>query len=337
MSLLQVDDLQVRYGHGRMALKALDGVSLQVDSGASVGIVGESGSGKSTLARAIVQLVPTTSGRIVLDGKDVTNARGGAIHHVRDRVQLVFQDPFSTLNPRRTIGATLEEAVGIRERRDDAAKRRVGVSDKTEVEQLLQLVTLDPSVLYSYPHELSGGQLQRVAIARALAAKPRLLILDEVTSALDVSVQAAILNLLRQLRRTLGLAYICISHDLSVIGYLCETAMVMYLGQAVEAATCANLFKSPRHPYSKMLLESIPNIRGDVVRTILRSDVPDPRHPPPGCRFHPRCPIGPVFHAERTVCQTQDPTRTYKKEGRGYAACHFPLGDGVLTTREAHA
>jgi len=320
VSLLEVENLEVRYGRGRTSLLALDRVSVHVDAGASVGIVGESGSGKSTLARAIVQLVRSSSGRIVLDGKDVTNARGGAVRHVRDRVQMVFQDPFSTLNPRRTVGATLDEAVGIQERRD---RSRHAHTD--EVEQLLQLVTLDPGVLFSYPHELSGGQLQRVAIARALAAKPRLLILDEVTSALDVSVQAAILNLLRHLRQTLGLAYICISHDLSVIGYLCETAMVMYLGQAVEAATCADLFRAPRHPYSKMLLESIPNIRGDVVRTTIRSDVPDPRHPPPGCRFHPRCPIGPVSHPERTVCIETDPSHSYANGGDGLVACHFPL------------
>jgi peptide/nickel transport system ATP-binding protein len=320
VSLLQVDELQVRYGRGRTSLLALDRVSLQVEPGASLGIVGESGSGKSTLARAIVQLIRSSSGRIVLDGKDVTNARGGIVRHVRDRVQMVFQDPFSTLNPRRTIGATLEEAVGIRRRRDHARPEQNG-----EVDELLQLVTLDPGVLFSYPHQLSGGQLQRVAIARALAAKPRLLILDEVTSALDVSVQAAILNLLRHLRQTLGLAYICISHDLSVIGYLCETAIVMYLGQAIESAACAELFSSPRHPYSRMLLESIPNIRGDVVRTIIRSDVPDPRHPPSGCRFHPRCPIGPMSHPERTICVETDPTRSSANGKAGPVACHFPL------------
>jgi peptide/nickel transport system ATP-binding protein len=321
MSLLEVENLRIRYGRGRSALTAVDGVSLTVDAGASLGIVGESGSGKSTLARAIVQVVPTTSGRIVLDGRDVTNARAATLRHVRDRVQMVFQDPFATLNPRLTVGATLEEAIRLRERREDSRTRR-----DSELLELLELVTLAGPLAKRYPNELSGGQLQRVCIARALAAKPSLLILDEVTSALDVSVQASILNLLRSLRRTLGLTYVCISHDLSVISYLCERVMVLYLGQAVELAGWSELLGTPRHPYTRTLLDSVPQVHGEIVRASAGGDIPDPRHPPAGCRFHTRCPVGPLAHPERTRCITEDPHGSSVANGNGrLAACHFPL------------
>ena len=332
MSLLDVEELEVRYGTGRSALVAVDGVTLHIEPGASMGIVGESGSGKSTLARAIVQIVPTSAGRIAIDGRDVTNARGRELRHVRDLVQIVFQDPFASLNPRMTIGATLEEAIGLRRRGERGGRSRDGGSRDGEVEQLLEYVTLERSVLPRYPNQLSGGQLQRVSIARALAARPRLLILDEVTSALDVSVQAAILNLLRNLRETLGLSYLCISHDLSVIGYLCETVMVLYLGQAVEVSGSAQLFAAPRHPYSRTLLDSVPQVHRRVIEAVVGGDVPDPRRPPPGCRFHPRCPRGPLAHPERTVCRTEDPHRALAVACAGTVACHFPLeeptGDG---------
>jgi oligopeptide/dipeptide ABC transporter ATP-binding protein len=331
MSLLEAEGLQVRYGSGRTSLVAVDGISLRVEPGASLGIVGESGSGKSTLARAIVQIVPTAAGRLVVDGRDVTNAQGRALRHVRDRVQIVFQDPFASLNPRMTIGATLDEAVRLRRRRvGDGGNRH------EEVEQLLEFVTLESSVLARYPNQLSGGQLQRVSIARALASRPRLLILDEVTSALDVSVQAAILNLLHHLRETLGLAFMCISHDLSVIGYLCETVMVLYLGQAVEVASCSQLFASPRHPYSRTLLDSVPQVHGDLIEATVGGDVPDPRHPPLGCRFHPRCPRGPLAHPERLVCGTDDPHASRRVDGSGSVACHFPL-EPTASNGSAHA
>jgi peptide/nickel transport system ATP-binding protein len=327
MSLLDVERLQVHYGRGRSSLAAVDDVSFQVERGAALGIVGESGSGKSTLARAIVQIVATSSGRISIDGTDVTNARGRALKRVRDSVQIVFQDPFSSLNPRLTIGASLDESLRLRQRRE-----RTGGDRSGELAQLLELVTLDSSLLGRYPNQLSGGQLQRACIARALAAKPRLLILDEVTSALDVSVQAAILNLLRDLRETLGLTYICISHDLSVIGYLCETVMVLYLGQAVEVASCSELFAAPRHPYSRTLLESVPQVHGDVIRATVGGEIPDPRRPPPGCRFHPRCPIGPIAHPERTVCATEDPHRSAATREPSRVACHFPLSSAEPTS-----
>jgi len=321
VNLLELDHVSVRYGTGRSSVTAVDDISLAVEAGTSLGIVGESGSGKSTLARAIVQLVPTTSGRIRLDGRDVTNARGSAVRHVRDRVQLVFQDPFASLNPRRTIGATLAEAVSLHERR-----QKSGADRQAEVDRLLQLVRLDPAAVYRYPNEFSGGQIQRVAIARALAAGPRLLILDEVTSALDVSVQAAILNLLRELRQRLGLTFVCISHDLSVIGYLCQTVAVTYLGQLVERSSCAELFTAPQHPYSRSLLDSIPQVRGDRIRATAGGDVPNPRFPPAGCRYHPRCAIGPLAQSGRDVCRNVDPHQDWGADNGRFAACHFPLG-----------
>jgi peptide/nickel transport system ATP-binding protein len=321
VSLLRVERLQVRYGRGRSSLTAVDDISFEVEPGTSLGIVGESGSGKSTLARAIVQIVPTSLGSVSIDGRDVTNARGSALRFVRDCAQIVFQDPFSSLNPRLTIGATLAEAVRLRRRRERSGGARSG-----EVGELLELVTLDRSVVGRYPNQLSGGQLQRVCIARALAARPRLLILDEVTSALDVSVQAAILTLLRELRETLGLAYICISHDLSVIGYLCERVMVLYLGQAVEVASCSELFSAPRHPYSRTLLDSVPKVHGEVIRTTVGGEIPDPRRPPPGCRFHPRCPVGPLADPTRVSCRIEDPHRSPAGGEPGRVACHYPLG-----------
>jgi peptide/nickel transport system ATP-binding protein len=322
MSLLAVEDIRVRYGRGRTSLTAVDGVSLALDGGASLGIVGESGSGKSTLARAIVQVVPTESGRITVDDREVTNATGTALKHVRDRVQMVFQDPFASLNPRMTIGATLREAIRLRQSGDGSEAGGTG-----DPRELLELVTLPAGLAHRYPNELSGGQLQRCCIARALAGKPRLLILDEVTSALDVSVQAAILNLLEDLRESFGLTYLCISHDLSVISYLCQRVIVMYLGQAVEVASWASLLQTPQHPYTQTLLDSVPQVHGEIMRATARGDIPDPRRPPSGCRFHTRCPIGPLAHPERTACVTADPHADAAAGNGQYVACHFPLGN----------
>ncbi|MCW3066708.1 MAG: transporter ATP-binding protein, partial [Solirubrobacterales bacterium] len=284
MTLLDVDDLHVRYGRGGGSLMAVDGVSFAVREGTSLGIVGESGSGKSTIARAVVQLVPSAGGRITLGDRDITNARGADLRHIRESVQMVFQDPFATLHPRRTIGASLREAIGLHERRASSA------AGKLSVAALLDQVTLGVGLADRYPHELSGGQLQRVGIARALAARPRLVILDEVTSALDVSVQAAVLNLLRDLRSELGLTYVCISHDLAVISYLCTDVIVVYLGQIVERAPWPALVQGPRHPYTRALLDSVPHVHGAAAPApAVAGDVPDPRNPPSGCRFHPRC------------------------------------------------
>ncbi len=337
--MLAVSDVRVRYGRGRGALTAVDGVSLSIDRGASLGIVGESGSGKSTLARAIVQIVPTVSGTITLDDRDVTNAHGSALKHVRDRVQMVFQDPFASLNPRMTVGATLTEAIRLRDRREGSSGERAA-----EVRELLELVTLPSALISRFPNELSGGQLQRACIARALAGKPRLLILDEVTSALDVSVQAAILNLLVDLRRSLELTYLCISHDLSVISYLCERVMVLYLGQVAEMSAWSALAGSPRHPYTRMLLDSVPQVHGEILRISAGDDIPDPRDPPAGCRFHTRCPVGPLAHPDRVRCYSEDPHGAATVADESYLACHYPLDapDLALSTsrpreHDAHA
>lgn len=320
MSLLGLDDVSVRYGRGRSALLAVDGVSLQLSERESLGIVGESGSGKSTIARAIARVVPVASGTITLDGRDVTNAAGNGLQHVRDRVQMVFQDPFASLNPRMTIGAMLREAIRARGRRAPAS-----TDVDTEIRELLELVTLPAALAARYPNELSGGQLQRCCIARALAGKPRLMILDEVTSALDVSVQAAILNLLLELRETLGLTYLCISHDLSLISYLCERVVVLYLGQSVEIAPWSTLFREPRHPYTRTLLDSVPQVDGDPMRATVGGDVPDPRRPPSGCRFHTRCPVGPLADPQRGKCRAEDPHVAAADQGGRYVACHFPM------------
>ena len=332
MNLLDVQDIRVCYGRGRTSLTAVDGVSLELEGGTSLGIVGESGSGKSTLARAIVQVVPTASGRITVDGRDVTNGKGGSLKHVRDRVQMVFQDPFASLNPRMSIGAVLREAIRLRGNTNGAS-----AGGSRDARELLELVTLPAELVDRYPHELSGGQLQRCCIARALAGSPRLLILDEVTSALDVSVQAAILNLLVDLRKSFGLTYLCISHDLSVISYLCERVIVMYLGQAVEIAPWAQLLQAPQHPYTRTLLDSVPQVHGEVMRASVLGDIPDPRHPPSGCRFHTRCPIGPLTHPERNACTDEDPHRATATGNGRYVACHFPLGQQPDGARAAQA
>jgi peptide/nickel transport system ATP-binding protein len=318
VSLLEVENLRVRYGRGSNALLAVDDVSFALEEGVSLGVVGESGSGKSTIARAITQLTPSAGGTITVDGRDVTNASGAALQHLRANVQMVFQDQFSTLNPRRTIGAALAEAIRLH--------RSGGRGEEMTVAGLLEQVTLGDALADRYPHELSGGQLQRVGIARALAARPRVLILDEVTSALDVSVQAAVLNLLRDLRESLGLTYVCISHDLGVVSHLCERVMVVYLGQVVETAPWRGLLTAPRHPYTATLLASVPRVHGDRIEPATGgADVPDPRHPPAGCRFHPRCPVGPLRRADRGICAAEDPQPLLRQGGDRAAACHFPL------------
>jgi len=331
VSLLEVESLQVRYGRGSNSLLAVDDVSFAVEEGVSLGVVGESGSGKSTIARAVSQLVPSAAGRIAIDGRDVTNASGAALGYVRENVQMVFQDQFSTLNPRRTIGSSLGEAIRLHR-----GAGRAG--EEATVAGLLEQVTLTEALADRYPHELSGGQLQRVGIARALAARPKIMILDEVTSALDVSVQAAVLNLLADLRESLGLTYVCISHDLGVVSHLCERVMVVYLGQVVETSPWRELLSAPRHPYTATLLASVPRVHGDRVEPATGgADVPDPRHPPAACRFHPRCPIGPLRRADRGVCAAEDPQPLLRADGERAAACHFPLEGPPGTYLEAIA
>jgi peptide/nickel transport system ATP-binding protein len=312
--VLELRNLTVRYGHGRDALTAVDGVSLTVPPGRTLGLVGESGSGKSTLARAVVGLVPVAGGEIRLDGEDCTSLRIRSSRAFRRRVQMVFQDPDSSLNPRMTIGVALGEAL---------ATRNVPRQDRrSESLAILDLVQLPSSTLDRYPHQFSGGQKQRIAIARALSVQPELVILDEVTSALDVSVQATILNLLNELQRELHLSMLFISHDLSVVGLMSDEVAVMYLGRLTEVGASDVLFAEPRHPYTRALTRSIPKFSGERIRAPLSGDLPDPRRPPPGCRFHTRCPVGPLRRPDRSICSSVDP-QLGAEEREHRAACHF--------------
>lgn len=316
MTRLEVQALTVRYGQGRRALTAVDGVDLKVPVSGTLGLVGESGCGKSTLARAIVGLAPVVSGKILLDGVDHSAQPQREARRYRRRVQMIFQDPYSSLNPRMTVSDMMQEALYIRGLRGSGSDRN------KEAVRILELVGMSRHALNRYPHQFSGGQRQRIAIARALAVGPEVIISDEVTSALDVSVQATILNLLKELQREFGLSYLFISHDLSVVRYISNHVAVMYLGQVVESAPVADLFARPRHPYTRALIASIPHLSDSKQAAPLAGDLPDPRTPPSGCRFHTRCPIGPLAHPERTICIEEDPQAIAKGESHR-AACHF--------------
>jgi peptide/nickel transport system ATP-binding protein len=308
MSALEFDAVSVRYGK----LTAVDGVSLTVPSGQVVGLVGESGSGKSTLARAAVGLAPVSGGRVRLGGVDVRKLPR------RRPLQMVFQDPYSSLDPRMAIGESITEAMP----RDTSRGAR-----RDEVARLLDLVQLDPERATMLPGQLSGGQRQRVALARALAGQPQVLIADEITSALDVSVQGAVLNLVRDVQRRLALSMLFISHNLAVVRYVSDVVAVMYLGRIVEAGPAEQVLTDPRHPYTRDLLAAAPSAhRGlldDVGGDPLADTEPaDPHHPPPGCRYHPRCPIGPLVHPDRTLCVSADPADDAAHRPH-HAACHF--------------
>jgi oligopeptide/dipeptide ABC transporter ATP-binding protein len=315
---LEVRELTVRYGEGRAVLTAVDNVSFTIQAGGTLGLVGESGCGKSTIARAITGLVPIAGGRILVDGVDQTTRRDARSY--RRRVQMIFQDPYASLNPRMTVGEAITE--GLRLRSDADGSRR------PSPEQLLDMVGLARSAAARYPHQFSGGQQQRIAIARALAVHPDVIVLDEVTSSLDVSVQATILNLLKRLQVEFGLSYLLITHDLSVVRYMSHEVAVMYLGRIVETADNTGLFTAPVHPYTDGLIASIPQFSMASTRAPLIGDLPDPRKPPTGCRFHTRCPVGPQLLPERTVCIAHDPH--LGADGRPHrAACHFVSGSAV--------
>jgi peptide/nickel transport system ATP-binding protein len=296
MRELRFEDVTVRFGH----LTAVDGVSLTVPAGAVVGLVGESGSGKSTLARAAVGLTPTAGGRILLDGEPVP-------HRGRRPVQLVFQDPYSSLDPRMTVGSSVAEAMPR------------GKGRRAEVARLLELVGLPADRADRYPEELSGGQRQRVALARALAGEPQVIIADEITSALDVSIQGAVLNLVRDLQRRLRLSILFISHDLAVVRYVSDHVAVMYLGRIVEYGPAADVLADPQHPYTRELLSAV-NSAEPPDSEVADAEPADPHHPPSGCRFHPRCPVGPLVRTEREICLDTEPDPTGH---RHHAACHF--------------
>jgi peptide/nickel transport system ATP-binding protein len=297
--MIETRELTVRFG----PVVAVDRVSLTLPTGQVLGLVGESGSGKSTLARALVGLVPF-AGRVLVRGEEWRSLPAAR----RRKVQMVFQDPFASLNPRMTVGAMVAEAA----------------RSWSDVERLLEMVGLDAGHALRLPRELSGGQRQRVAIARALAVRPEVLIADEITSALDVSVQGAILNLLREIQAELGLTVLFISHDLSLVRYVSDAAAVMYLGRIVEQSAVDAIVERPRHPYTRGLLDAVPSLAAPAVvePALLDAEPPDPGAPPPGCHFHPRCPVGPRVHPDRTVCAEADPW--VGAPARPHcAACHF--------------
>ncbi len=331
--LLVVDDVKKHFPVTRGiifqkqvgAVKAVDGVSFSVKKGETLGIVGESGCGKSTLARCIMRLLDTTDGTITFDGRDITRLSRQAMRPVRREMMMIFQDPYASLNPRKRVGFIVAEALEVHKLGTPAEVKR-------RVQELLEIVGLNPEHYNRFPHEFSGGQRQRIGVARALAISPKLIVCDEPVSALDVSVQAQILNLLEDLQEAFGLTYVFIAHDLNVVRHISDRVLVMYLGKIAELAPKTELYETPKHPYTGALLSAVPIADPERGRAreplVLEGDVPSPLNPPSACRFHPRCPRFQEGH-----CDVEEPP-LYSFGGEHVAACHYPLESWPLDAEE---
>ena len=305
----------VVFQRGVGKVRAVDGISFDIQRGETLGIVGETGCGKTTAARLIVRLLEPSSGEIRFEGEDITRRKGAALKPLRRQIQMVFQDPYSSLNPRKAVGSIIAEPFAIHRLLNDPGAR------KRRVMELMDRVGMAPEHYNRYPHEFSGGQRQRIGLARAIALEPKLLVADEPESALDVSIQAQVLNLLRGLQREMGLTLVLIAHDLSVVRHMCDRVAVMYLGKVAELAPSDALYGYPRHPYTGALLSAVPLPDPSGAgrdRQLLSGDVPSAANPPAACRFHTRCPKA----QER--CSREEPVLE-DKGGATLAACHFPL------------
>jgi peptide/nickel transport system ATP-binding protein len=310
-TLLEVQNLKKHFKTPKGMLHAVDGVSFKINERQTLGVVGESGCGKSTLGRTIVHLTPRTSGKIIFDGQDISKVDGGALKKLRPQMQMIFQDPYASLNPRMSVFQTISEPLIINQRVDNKQELI------KKVTRLMETVGLSHKLANAYPHELDGGRRQRIGVARALALNPRFIVCDEPVSALDVSIQAQILNLMQDLQEELGLTYLFITHDLSVVKHISDHILVMYMGKMVEYTSAKNVFKNRYHPYTKALLAAvpIPKVGGKKERVILKGEITSPVNPKPGCRFASRCAYA------TDICLIEEP-KFEVVQADHFVACH---------------